>query len=142
MGSWDDIRPGHIAFAYSEAPGNPGFAGKVLSFSAVGFENYPMQMLGSYGDPKSIAFRTRNGEWQTWNSWAMLKTSLNTTVDTNGNLRPASPVIKLKGDGTAELNEEAEDAKVGRTDTCVYQVSGGWALTQIRHEVVRMAVIV
>ncbi|RUR38337.1 phage tail fiber protein [Citrobacter portucalensis] len=48
----------------------------------------------------------------------------NTTIDSNGNLKPASPVIKLKGDGTAELNEEAEGVMTERIDTGIYKISG------------------
>ncbi|HHD0687069.1 TPA: phage tail protein [Citrobacter freundii] len=48
----------------------------------------------------------------------------NTTIDTNGNLKPASPVVKLKGDGTAELNEEAEGVMTERIDTGIYKISG------------------
>lgn len=48
----------------------------------------------------------------------------NTTIDSNGNLKPASPVIKLKGDGTAELNEEAEGVMAERIDTGIYKISG------------------
>lgn len=48
----------------------------------------------------------------------------NTTIDTNGNLKPASPIVKLRGDGTAELNKEAEGVKSERIDTGVYKVSG------------------
>lgn len=48
----------------------------------------------------------------------------NTTIDTNGNLKPASPVVKLKGDGTAEFNEEAEGVMTERIDTGIYKISG------------------
>ncbi|ATX92802.1 phage tail protein [Citrobacter portucalensis] len=48
----------------------------------------------------------------------------NTTIDSNGNLKPASPVIKLKGDGTAEFNEEAEGVMTERIDTGIYKISG------------------
>jgi len=40
----------------------------------------------------------------------------NTTVDSNGNLRPASPIVKVSGDGTAELNYESEG--VPQRETC------------------------
>lgn len=46
------------------------------------------------------------------------------TVDTNGFYKTASPIIKLKGDGTAELNEEAQGATVERISLGVYKVSG------------------
>lgn len=45
-------------------------------------------------------------------------------ADNNGFLKVASPVIQLRGDGTAGLNEEAEGAVTERLDTGVYKISG------------------
>ncbi|MET6595969.1 phage tail protein [Citrobacter portucalensis] len=46
------------------------------------------------------------------------------TVDSNGFLKKASPIVKLKGDGAAEFNEEAIGATVERLSTGVYKISG------------------
>lgn len=46
------------------------------------------------------------------------------TVDSNGFLKKASPIIQLKGDGTAELNDEAQGATVERISAGVYKISG------------------
>ncbi|WP_313481521.1 pyocin knob domain-containing protein [Atlantibacter hermannii] len=48
----------------------------------------------------------------------------NTVVDGNGYLKKASPVIKVAGDGSAELNAESAGVKVERISTGVYRVSG------------------
>lgn len=48
----------------------------------------------------------------------------NTTVDVNGNLKRASPIVRVKGDGSAELNEEAEGITVERISTGVYKIAG------------------
>lgn len=48
----------------------------------------------------------------------------NTVVDGNGYLKKASPVIKVAGDGNAELNAESAGVKVERISTGVYRVSG------------------
>lgn len=32
----------------------------------------------------------------------------NTTIDGNGNLKPASPIVKIFGNGAVELNDESE----------------------------------
>lgn len=50
--------------------------------------------------------------------------TVNTTIDGNGNLRPASPVVKIRGDGAAELNYESEGVVVEHVSTGVYKVSG------------------
>lgn len=54
----------------------------------------------------------------------MMYDTNNTTVDSNGNLRPASPIVKVSGDGTAELNYESEGVSVERISTGVYKISG------------------
>ncbi|EPK5639864.1 phage tail protein [Citrobacter freundii] len=56
--------------------------------------------------------------------WDVFYTAGNTTTDSNGNLKPASPVVKLKGDGTAELNDESEGVSVERLETGIYKISG------------------
>ena len=50
--------------------------------------------------------------------------TVNTTIDGNGNLRPASPVVKVRGDGAAELNYESEGVVVEHVSIGVYKVSG------------------
>ncbi|MBY5201039.1 phage tail protein [Citrobacter braakii] len=48
----------------------------------------------------------------------------NTTVDGNGFIKKASPIVKLKGDGSAEVNYQAEGASTERLDLGVYRISG------------------
>ncbi|WP_371419192.1 phage tail protein [Citrobacter sp. CF971] len=57
-------------------------------------------------------------------NWGKLYGSSNTTVDGNGNLKPASPIVKLYGDGTSAISYEAEGVVSERIDTGVYKVSG------------------
>ena len=49
---------------------------------------------------------------------------LNTTVDSSGFIKVASPIIKVFRDGSFETNEESEGASVERISTGVYKVSG------------------
>lgn len=48
----------------------------------------------------------------------------NTVIDGNGYLKKASPVVKVAGDGSAELNAESAGVDVERIDTGVYRISG------------------
>ncbi|MBJ8823638.1 phage tail fiber protein [Citrobacter europaeus] len=48
----------------------------------------------------------------------------NTTVDGNGFIKKASPIVKLKGDRSAEVNYQAEGASTERIDLGVYRISG------------------
>ncbi|MBX9477095.1 hypothetical protein J8Z83_20835 [Yersinia enterocolitica] len=54
----------------------------------------------------------------------MLYHTNNTTVDSNGFLKKASPVVKLYGDGSSETNHESEGAISERISEGVYKISG------------------
>lgn len=56
--------------------------------------------------------------------WASIYTTENTTVDTNGFIKTASPIIKVYGNGKFETNEESSDAIVTRLSEGVYKISG------------------
>lgn len=49
---------------------------------------------------------------------------INTTVDSNGFIKRASPVVKIYADGTAEMNDESEGCKVSRISAGNYLISG------------------
>ncbi|WP_024910850.1 prophage tail fiber N-terminal domain-containing protein [Chania multitudinisentens] len=48
----------------------------------------------------------------------------NTTVDANGFIKKASPIVKLFGDGTSELNDQSQGVTTERISAGVYRVSG------------------
>lgn len=49
---------------------------------------------------------------------------LNTTVDPNGFVKIASPIVKLKSDGSSEVNDQAQGVTTERLDVGVYKISG------------------
>ncbi|MER1657504.1 phage tail protein, partial [Enterobacter hormaechei] len=55
---------------------------------------------------------------------AIAKTTLNTTVDSNGFLKTASPVVKVFSSGRCETNEESEGCTVTRMKTGEYLIEG------------------
>lgn len=59
-----------------------------------------------------------------WTAWATHWNDKNTTVDTNGFIKRASPILKLYGTGEFECNEEAEGVTVYREGVGVYRVRG------------------
>ena len=61
----------------------------------------------------------------TWTKWWG---GANTTVDTNGFIKRASPVVKLYGTGLVECNEEAEGVTASREGEGVYRVTGSSGL--------------
>ncbi|MBC3378505.1 prophage tail fiber N-terminal domain-containing protein [Serratia fonticola] len=56
--------------------------------------------------------------------WVSAWHSGNTTVDSNGFLKKASPIVKLFGSGQCELNEESQGVTTERVGEGVYRVSG------------------
>lgn len=48
----------------------------------------------------------------------------NVTVDSNGFVKKASPIVKLFGDGSSELNDESQGVTTERVSEGVYRISG------------------
>ncbi|EAM2888722.1 phage tail protein [Salmonella enterica] len=82
--------------------------------------NFQIYLSGSNGSIIGMVKNQLSGEV----IFATHYSNSNTTIDANGNLKPASPVVKLKGNGTAELNHEAEGVIVKRIDKGIYRISG------------------
>ncbi|CAI2469130.1 phage tail protein [Serratia liquefaciens] len=63
-----------------------------------------------------------------WNGKALytraLLDSVNTTVDGNGFIKKASPIVKLFGDGSCELNEQSAGVTTERVSEGVYRILG------------------
>ncbi|MBA5234737.1 hypothetical protein H2Y56_21900 [Pectobacterium aroidearum] len=65
--------------------------------------------------------KTFNG---TWLNAVTLKHTGNTTVDANGFLKTASPIVKLFADGSSELNAESDGVVTTRISEGVYHITG------------------
>ncbi|VEB94237.1 Uncharacterised protein [Citrobacter koseri] len=68
-------------------------------------------------------------------NWVRVWTNRNTTVDSNGFIKNASPIVKLYSDGSSVLNDESEGVTSERIDTGTYHVYGtkglntdGWTI--------------
>ncbi len=59
-----------------------------------------------------------------WEAWYGLWSTKNTTTDTNGFIKAASPIIQILPDGNYETNDESEGAEVRRTGTGQYHITG------------------
>ena len=97
----------------AESGGGPGGSG---NWSQIGFSTITEQVpryRQRFSNPARIT------EWRDF-----LVRDLNTTVDSNGFIKIASPIVKIKGDGTAEFNAESEGCAVTRVSKGVYVVSG------------------
>lgn len=119
----DDVSPwpggGGSPYPYAEimtiaeGGGGPGLSG---NWSQIAFSTITQQApryRQRFSNPALIT------EWRDF-----LVRDLNTTVDSNGFIKIASPIVKIKGDGSAELNDESEGCTVTRVEKGVYLISG------------------
>ncbi|WP_245209590.1 prophage tail fiber N-terminal domain-containing protein [Serratia fonticola] len=72
----------------------------------------------------SISARVRNAVTSSWGQWATLWHTTNTTVDANGFIKKASPIVKLFGTGESELNDQSQGVTTERVSEGVYRISG------------------
>lgn len=124
-GSTLPSRPG-VYYANSSTWASSDF-GAVLVFSNGGDDRLP-SATGSWinilelGNDGNIYYKMDiNG---TVSSWFKQYSDKNTTIDGNGNLKPASPIVKIFGNGAVELNDESEGVTVTHVSTGVYLLSG------------------
>lgn len=70
-------------------------------------------------------YRQRTNDPALITNWRdFLVRDLNTTVDVNGFVKIASPIVKLKSDGSSEVNDQAQGVITERLDVGVYKISG------------------
>ncbi|WP_145973649.1 pyocin knob domain-containing protein [Phytobacter massiliensis] len=75
----------------------------------------------------TMYLRANTGTWTgsgPWSAWAKVYTAANTTVDANGFIKTASPIVKLFSTGDSELNEESMGATSTRISEGVYKIEG------------------
>ncbi|HGJ5883652.1 hypothetical protein, partial [Arsenophonus sp.] len=111
-----------IVFGFTSGiPDGPAIVGPGICW---GRSDYRCQLVGRYSIRPDIKYRVKNGDNKTWSKWVDILTSANTTYDSNGFVRKASPIIKIYPNGNFETNEESEGATVQRIDTGKYLISG------------------
>ncbi|QMG40725.1 phage tail protein [Citrobacter freundii] len=119
---------------YWQANGNswtPAQYGGLLSLNNSGsemndFANGQVNRWIFIGDNNTLWLRTSStsGGVTTDTPWIKQWGASNTTIDANGALKPASPIVKIFGNGSVELNDESEGVTVERMSTGVYLLSG------------------
>lgn len=78
----------------------------------------------------------RNLVWQRslgtdgWSAWDVTYCSNNVTVDANGFLKSASPILRLFADGSVQEPVQPTGAEIARLSTGIYQISGTLGLAQ------------
>ena len=90
--------------------------GRGGNWSQIGFSTI------TYEAPR---YRQRTSDPSLITNWRdFLVRDLNTTVDVNGFVKIASPIVKLKSDGSSEANDQAQGVTTERLDVGVYKISG------------------
>ncbi|QEM42584.1 putative tail fiber protein [Shigella phage SGF2] len=90
--------------------------GRGGNWSQIGFSTI------TYEAPR---YRQRTSNPSLITNWReFLIRDLNTTVDVNGFVKIASPIVKLKSDGSSEVNDQAQGVTTERLDVGVYKISG------------------
>ncbi len=112
------LTAGNTAANDGPAPTTSAFMG--INIAHTSLANYAFQIAsrGNFG----LHYRTNeNG---TVAPWARVWDTRNTTVDANGFIKKASPIVKLFRDGACELNDESQGVTTERVSEGVYRVSG------------------
>ncbi|HHE4956068.1 TPA: hypothetical protein ACPEVF_000832 [Proteus mirabilis] len=94
----------------------------LISASRAGGSDGTGSMLYIQGNAKALAYCYRN--MSSYTPWINLWGSSNTTVDSNGFIKRASPVININPDGTFTTNDESEGATVTRVAQGEYLIEG------------------
>lgn len=113
------------------APADARYAYCLLNFRLS--EKYGAQIVaspsGAFPSDRNLRFWARvevNGEW---GNYAELYHSLNTTIDSNGFIKSASPIVKLYANHV-ETNELSEGAELYKKGTGEYSISGTGGIAQ------------
>lgn len=139
------IRPKAARFASGDTPTNiywknsTSFITGQVEGGAVGAwiditsadEAARMQLIGFYSDnngKRGFGYKVYNPNSQSWYNLAVVRDTSNTTVDSSGFIKIASPIVKIYGDGRYETNDESEGVKVTRLDVGQYLIEGCEAL--------------
>lgn len=89
--------------------------------------NVGTAIASTWGSSGDYWLNSRNSAYpgyQGWKGWSKLWHSRNTTVDSNGFIKRASPIVKLFSDGTCEVNDQASGVTSERISEGVYRITG------------------
>ncbi|MCS4604958.1 hypothetical protein KW433_23365 [Enterobacter kobei] len=115
--SYNDFTATQTIFSNSGGPVAANFLGFTIKAAA---GDYVLQLSGRSGQN----FYWRGRDPGSTGTWRRIWDDGNTTVDTNGYIKRASPVVKLFSDGSYETNEESEGVIVTRISEGQYRLDG------------------
>ncbi|MFP7605056.1 phage tail fiber protein [Serratia quinivorans] len=117
----------HGANAPSASPWDAPSPYSLVNYLPSLTDNTGTAIASNWGGAHDYFLNSRNSAssgYQGWKGWVALLHSKNTTVDSNGFIKKASPIVKLFGDGSCELNEQSAGVTTERVSEGVYRIFG------------------
>ncbi|HID7796728.1 TPA: hypothetical protein ACXIBN_003617 [Proteus mirabilis] len=111
-------------FYGSPSTGVPGFPSNGAGWQSTYSGNRRAMLFMDTSGNLLARFSLSNNVVDTETPWRTLWSSNNTTVDSNGFIKRASPIIDINPDGTFTTNDESEGATVTRVAQGEYLIEG------------------
>ncbi|MEQ5572569.1 hypothetical protein ABN306_07045 [Providencia huaxiensis] len=118
---FNNARANAVFFGYPTATNSAAITGVGIDIAQVK-DDYRLQLIGDFHG-RQVAFRARNGDIKVWSSWLKFFHEGNATKDSNGNLKAASPIVKVFAEHI-ETNDEAEGVTMQKLGVGHYLIKG------------------
>ncbi|MDM9024675.1 hypothetical protein [Proteus mirabilis] len=115
--------PSQVSCFYGVKTGN-GFPGNGAGWQATYNTNRRAMLFMNTSGVLMSRFSTSDDVVDTTTAWNRVWSAVNTTVDSNGFIKRASPIIDINPDGTFTTNDESEGATVTRVAQGEYLIEG------------------
>lgn len=117
--------PSGVSCFYGVASGSvAGFPSNGAGFQSTYQQNRRAMLFVNTNGDLQVRFSLSDSIVDTITPWRTVWSSNNTTVDSNGFIKRASPIININPDGTFTTNDESEGATVTRVAQGEYLIEG------------------
>ena len=116
--------PSLVSCFYGSSSGSPGFPSNGAGWQSTYNGNRRAMLFMNTSGILMSRFSSSNDVVDTTTPWNAIWSAKNTTVDSNGFIKRASPVININPDGTFTTNDESEGATVTRVSQGEYLIEG------------------
>ncbi|MBO8266478.1 hypothetical protein IS513_05150 [Proteus mirabilis] len=116
--------PSLVSCFYGSSSGSPGFPSNGAGWQSTYNGNRRAMLFMNTSGILMSRFSSSNDVVDTTTPWNAIWSAKNTTVDSNGFIKRASPIIDINPDGTFTTNDESEGATVTRVAQGEYLIEG------------------
>ena len=116
--------PSLVSCFYGSSSGSPGFPSNGAGWQSTYSGNRRAMLFMNTSGDLLARFSLSNNVVDTETPWNAIWSAKNTTVDSNGFIKRASPIIDINPDGTFTTNDESEGAAVTRVAQGEYLIEG------------------